>query len=290
MSNQQQFGLGYVPDLPDMRDFSTNDLPELYDKIKLESIVEELPIKYDFRDRMSPVRSQGSIGSCTAFSAVTGIVEYYNKNTYGDNTQLSPLFQYKMTRNLMGVTGDTGASIRASMKSLAVYGAVSEKDYPYIINKYDQEPDINLKLIGQNYQALKYARLDQRNMTTSAVLDEIKKHLVKNIPIIIGFSVFDSVWKQANNSRDGAFAFPSKTDKMIGGHAICLCSYDDNIKITNKQDGIVTTGGIGFKNSWGIGWGNKGYGILPYEYILKQVALDIWVLFSAEYTDLRVFN
>lgn len=298
MSNQQQqFGLGYVPDLMDMRDLSKGDkqVQEIFNKLQLETDPTNIPPSNDFRSRFSGVRSQGSIGSCTGFSSIVGVLEYAFKNTNNDITQFSPLFQYKMTRNLMNLKGDTGASIRASMKSLAVYGAVPEKDYPYTtdLNKFDLEPNENLKFLAQNFQALKYIRVDQRNMTTSDILKELRKYSAANVPITFGFTVYNDAWKQANaslSSGGGAFPFPKSNDTVAGGHAICIAGHSDTKVITNKSDGTKTTGAFLFKNSWGTQWGEKGFGWLPYKYIEQQLAMDFWLLTASEWLDLKVFS
>jgi len=295
MSDQkQQYGLGYIPDVGDFRDYS-RDSPEVKDifmKLNLTADDTTLPVKTDFSNMFTGVRSQGNLGSCTAFASVTGLVEFYNKNVNNDITQLSPLFQYKMTRKaIMGLVGDTGASMRASMQSLMEYGTVLEKWYPYTTDpkRFDLDIDIDIKLRGEKTQALSYVRIDQRNVSTTDVLKEIRRYCSKNLPSMIGFTVYNSSWSQANSSSDGAFPFPTRTDTVAGGHAVVICGYDDNKTITNKQDGSKTVGAVKIRNSWGM-WGNRGYGWIPYKYIDAQLAMDFWVLLGMEYVDRRVFS
>ena len=288
---EKPFGIGYLPDLADFRDYSKEDVKDIYEALKLETDPTAIAVKNDFSSAFTGIRSQGSIGSCTAFASATGLVEYINKNGYNDITQLSTLFQYKLTRNLMGVTGDTGAYMRTAMQALVEHGTVPEKAYPYDIKKFDQEPSIDLKIRALNAQALKYVRIDQRNVSTNDVLKELRRHSAKNIPMMFGFSVYQNSWNQANSSgSEGAFAFPASTDKMVGGHAVVIAGHDDNKVIKNKQDNSTTTGAFKIRNSWGVNWGVRGYGWLPYKYIDSQLAMDFWVLLSMEYIDRRVFQ
>lgn len=291
--SQQKLGLGYLPDLMDFRDFSKKDVPEIYNKLSLETDPTVIPVKTDFSSLFTAIRNQGSLGSCTAYASAAGLVEFYNKNFHSDTTPLSTLFQYKMTRtSIMGVTGDTGAFMRAAMQALMEHGTVTEKMYPYTtdLNKFDLDPNVDLKIKALNSQALKYIRIDQRNVTTTDVLKELRRHNSKNIPIMFGFTVYNNAWRQANSSgSEGAFPFPDSTDTVAGGHAVVICGHDDNKVITNRNSGAQTIGAFKIRNSWGTGWGNRGYGWIPYKYVDAQLAMDFWALLSMEYVDRRVF-
>ncbi len=77
---------------------------------------------------------------------------------------------------------------------------------------------------------------------------------------------------------------------MLGGHAIVAVGYDNNKKIKNATSGKETKGAFLIRNSWGTGWGDSGYGWLPYEYVLHGMAVDWWSLLKAEWVDTGVFG
>lgn len=286
---KKKFGLGFLPDLASPFDYGKLEAKDIYNKLNLETSMDALPVANDYTDRFTVVRDQSSIGSCTAFATVTALVEYYNKNVNNAVLQASPLYQYKMTRNIMGVTGDTGAYMRSAMQALVKWGWVPEKEYPYIIEKFDLEPTDDIKFgTGKDFQATKYIRVDQNGVSTKDLVNELKKHAAKNIPIMFGFTVFNNSWSQANRSG-GEFPYPANGDRIAGGHAVCISGYDDNKVITNKQDGKQTKGAFKIRNSWGTKWGDKGYGWIPYRYTDIGAALDYWVLLEAEWIDQGVF-
>ena len=66
--------------------------------------------------------------------------------------------------------------------------------------------------------------------------------------------------------------------------------YDDEKVIRNRSSGNTTTGALLIRNSWGTGWGDAGYGWLPYEYIHRGLAVDWWSLIDSEWVDTGEFG
>jgi len=279
--SDMNYHYGWLPQLPDIRDYTMEHpkVSPLLDQTSLPAKLDtSMPKATDLRPWCSPIENQGTIGSCTAHAAV-GLVEYYERKAFGRHVDASRLFVYKVTRRLLGWTGDTGAYLRTAMQALVMFGAPPEQYWRYDVAKFDVEPEPFIYAAADNYKTTSYFRLDPIGQTREKTLDRIRAFCAAGQPSMFGFSVYQSLY----SAQGGVIPFPGAGDSLVGGHAVVCVGYDDLLKVGSYQ------GALRIRNSWGAEWGDRGYGWLPYEYVLRGLAADFWAIQSQSWVDTRAF-
>jgi C1A family cysteine protease len=245
---------GWVPDLPDARDFMYS---------APEAVLTKLPTKVDLRPKLPPVYDQGELGSCTA-NAIGAAFEFEQVKQGLKDFMPSRLFIYYNERAMEGtIDTDSGAMIRDGIKSVAKVGVCPETTWPYDIPKFTEKPPKTAYDEASKHQALIYRRV-------LGNLHQMQGCLASGLPFVLGFSVYES-FMSPDVARTGEVPLPPRGEQLIGGHAVLAVGYDDKI-----QRFIV-------RNSWGVGWGVKGYCTMPYGYLTDPgLARDFWAIHAVE--------
>ena len=156
-------------------------------------------------------------------------------------------------------SSDSGAAIRDGIKSVASQGACSEADWPYDISKFAVQPPQNCYTDAKLDLVTSYARVPQ-------TIDAMRGVLAQQQPFVFGITVYDSFESQ-QVATTGIVPLPGGNEQMLGGHAILAVGYDDALRA------------FIFRNSWGSGWGQNGYGMIPYTYLTNSdLASDFWTI------------
>jgi len=239
------------------------DTHDMRDQIYRASIQSpsQLPKSVDLRSQMSPVVDQGQLGSCTANAIGSGLREFLILQEGKPLERLSRLYLYWHERELEGtINQDSGAMIRDGLKVLQQRGIAPENDYPYDITKFATTPSSESESDALNYRISSYHRVTDLNM--------LKASLAEGLPVVIGMSVYESFESQ-QVANTGKVPVPKRGEQNLGGHAVLVVGYTD----TGKTG---TTGNLIVRNSWGEGWGDKGYCYIPYSFISKGIINDMW--------------
>jgi C1A family cysteine protease len=244
-------GLGGVRDTPDERDHPYVPPP---------AVLSNLPPKVDLRKQFPPVYNQGQVNSCTA-NAIAGAMEFdalrqKMKEVYTP----SRLFVYYNERLMEGTEGkDVGGQIRDGIKSIANQGDCPEPHWPYKEEMVIQKPPVECYSQARGFKALEYQRIAHN-------LDHMRACLASGFPFVFGIRVFSSFQGQAV-ADSGRLSMPRKGEKSVGLHAVVACGYDDS-----QRRFIV-------RNSFGSGWGAKGYFTIPYAYLMdSKISHDFWTI------------
>ncbi|MDD5168492.1 MAG: C1 family peptidase [Syntrophales bacterium] len=240
---------GWVPDIPDQRDYLLSAVMKVPAK---------LPPSVDLSPLCSKVEDQGQLGSCTA-NALAGALEFLEMKDRVPFQDFSRLFIYYNERALEHtITSDSGAMIRDGIKTLAKQGACSEMNWPYVESKFKAKPVAKCYKDALNHQITSYHRI--------LTLDEMRSCLAEGFPFVFGFTVYESFESQ-QVAKSGVVSMPKPKERALGGHAVVGVGYNDA-----KQIFIV-------RNSWGEGWGKKGYFTMPYKYLSdRNLADDFWTI------------
>ncbi|MES1225948.1 MAG: C1 family peptidase, partial [Bacteroidota bacterium] len=242
-----QFKMGWLPDIPDARDFSYSA------PLK---VMLKLPPKIDISAGFPApkIYNQGSLGSCTA-NALSAAFQFGQKKQKKTTFMPSRLFLYYNERVIINtVNSDSGAFIRDGIKSLNKKGICKESLWPYNESKFTQKPPQACYTEALKNQITSYQRITNN-------LNTMKGCLAEGYPFVFGFTVYES-FMTPQVAKSGVMPMPKANEEVVGGHAVTAAGFDDK-----KQAFWV-------RNSWGTGWGKSGYFWMPYAYISNSNLAD----------------
>ncbi len=267
--------------LPEGEAFDEGDMELAFGAIPIENVVgpedeplafaDDLPSEIDLRDRMPPVRDQGSRGTCVAHATVA-VREFLVGDTSAD-ADLSEQFLYWACKQQDGAPKGKGTFIKNAMDVLKTLGVCTESVWPYnhyqVANNEGQgPPPADAAAHAKPFQVTTVQELNGR------WVDTLKRVLATGKPIAFDVPVFES-WRRPYFFRVGDVRSPLPGEEIVGAHAMCMVGYIDDTDVPGGGVFIV-------RNSWGISFGYygevaPGYCRMPYEYV-RQYG---WEAFTA---------
>ena len=224
-----------------------------------------LPKSMDLRKSFSPVRDQGTLGSCTSF-ALAGIYEYILNNSQAKEAEdLSERFLYynarlaKLRREGVLAEGqpdpelqDTGVSFYDAVTSLQSDGICLER-----LCAYTADNQANVKPESAAYEDAK-ARLVTEAKNVNLSEEDIKSALNDGYPVAIMLKIYSSFATPSCgfvSLPDPAEVKQAEEEGLNPNHSMIICGYSDEDKVF-----II-------RNSWSASYGDKGYCYVPYSYV-----------------------
>ena len=199
------------------------------------------PAAYDWRDygRVSPVKDQGSCGSCWAFSTVANLEGLY----YAKKGVMKTFSEQMLVDCDTSDSGCNGGLMEYAFTWLKKNGVMLDSDYPYKGTKQtcksDKSKYVDMTVTG-------YKKLGSSWSTWSAVdEDEVKEFLYETGPLAIALNA-DPLQTYSSGILD-----KTSTQCPTSGinHAVTLVGYG----VQNGTNYWIV------KNSWGRSWGESGY-------------------------------
>lgn len=213
-----------------------------------------LPASVDLRTPWWNIGDQEATGSCVGWASTDGVARYHfvKSDRLASTARLSPRYTWMASKETDTFTTrpetfieGAGTSLKAAMDILRKFGAVPETLLPFHI----------ASSMYSGSEATFYATAATRKI--AAYFNLLKNTanwrswLFNHGPIMLGLSV-DATWDHATATQGLLDTFQPAT--VRGGHAVTAVGY--------RNDGRII-----IRNSWGTGWGDKGYAYASEAYI-----------------------
>jgi len=259
----KEHALGYLPGL-DEHSLQTREMLAVANHknfMAMAGAPTAYPPEFDWRqalasggrpagDYVTPIRDQGQCGSCVSFGSVAALesAELIKNNTPANDLDLSEAFLFFCHKGVAGGNCDVGWNVNTAMTSLQGTGTVDEECFPYT----DHQQACNSCSDWVN--RLKKIKAWHTITATSGM----KNWIANYGPLVTCFTVYQDF----DAYSTGVYHHVSGAAR--GGHCVCCIGYDDKV-----QAWIC-------KNSWGNGWGEKGFFYIAY----SQCGIDamMWAL------------
>ena len=154
---------------------------------------------------------------------------------------------------------DYGTYIKSAIKAVKKWGASPEIVWPYKQRKVNRKPSRKSFKVARRFNIIEYSRVGDK-------IVKMQECLAAGYPFAVGIPVYESFM---NVGKSGKASVPKLQEEMLGGHAMLCVGYNKN-----KSLFIV-------KNSWGKGYGKKGYVYIPFKYMRQ--ANDCWTINEIDY-------
>jgi hypothetical protein len=265
-------GIGdWQRDLPDHRDFApaSNPVRRALRRLRPPAKGDRGVAHVDWREFCPPVGEQEPFSTDVA-EACIAMVQYFERRASGRLIEPSRAFVDKNARRLIG-GGPGGLSLRATLKGMIRFGLPPESQWPTTPANLAAEPPAFTYRFAREFEKVRYCRLDGPDCSPSESLANLRRFVAAGFVCVLGFPLSSAV------SQCADIPFPTLSDSIRGGRAAAVIGYDDERRIRSDKGALLIRG------TWGRQWGEDGYGWLPYSYVHRELAVDIWTLLKRDW-------
>ncbi|GAB2787518.1 hypothetical protein GCM10027275_35380 [Rhabdobacter roseus] len=223
-----------------------------------------LPPRVDLSMYVPSAMSQGKLGTCVGFSTAYYMRTILEAIRLGmtdraaiDTIRFSPSYLYNAIKDEDDSDCLGGTDLDVALTYLKQHGVARLSQQPYP----DCEVRNELALASQS-KIMDYIRLFGLSERPESIVNATRKALFEKTPVVIGFQttpslknlgIWGRLWRWIvrlfGGEDDRGLWKPADSDRLGGGHAICVVGYDDE-----KFGGAFRA-----VNSWGKSWGEEGF-------------------------------
>ena len=255
-----------------------------------------VPEKFNLADAIDiKIDNQGQYGLCWAFASMNSLETHLALNE-DKNYDFSEMHLNYVESDLMyGYRNvHTGGNFEMFKDYLSLSGVVLEKDVPYreyTESEYEKFIDMKpVKIVTETIDFPSYYKNEYSTYTEEEIKDfreTVKKHIMQNGGLYCVIATPDYGTRYFNQTTSSECFLGDYNDLQDGRafHAVTLIGWDDNYSKDNFNEGMrpKNNGAYIFANSWGEGYGNKGYYYISYED--KYVESDLSGIVSTSLKD-----
>ena len=262
----------------------TEEEKNLIDQFSPESFgfSESVPSRYSLKMYVPPVRNQGETNACVGFSmgyyAISTMHNYYFNRTEPLEKLIhgfDPYYAYSLNigDQDLGCSRE-GLNMLSAFRTFSIFGAKKTFFNPIDVDCDKPIDSETLKSIDNYITPYALESFEFIQTYNSRFVDNVKKSLANNYPVIIGSDVKESLFNVNKYSSGDAVWSPSENEPVKGGHAMTVIGYDD----------FKNGGSFEIVNSWGTDWGDNGYFWISYDdfykniteaYVIKPFGIDL---------------
>nr|NQU90421.1 hypothetical protein [Bacteroidota bacterium] len=230
------FGLGCKIKQEDIEYWKNHDMPDYPADPLITSI--------DWSTNDSPVKNQGTCGSCWAFAATAYIENLGVQNDLSEQVVLSCV-----------TTGDCeGGYFSDALLYFKNTGVPEENCYPYIEDNGNCNDKCDDPILLE-----RITTVSNQLWGSSTTVSNIKSKLNEG-PLVVRMLVpTDNTFNGIPGYQGGIYNYEGSTIPNTQGHAVLLVGYDDDQQCFKA------------KNSWGTGWGEDGYFRISFDDVTDDV-------------------
>jgi C1A family cysteine protease len=224
------------------------------------SITRRLPAAVDLRRHGPAVYDQLHLNSCSANALAAALRFDEIKQARAVRQAPSRLFIYYNERARAHLIDQNApVSLRDGYRTIAKLGSCSEKMWPYQVRRFRRHPTPTCYRAARRHVAIEYFRIRR-------AIAQLRACLAAGFPFVHALAVHRSLLGREVR-RTGVVPVPTRRDALAAGHAVLTVGYRH------------ATRPFIFRNSWGRGWGDHGYGYLPYEFVVSaELTWDFWTV------------